>query len=182
MLFIATTAEEAGLLGAKHYVTHPLFPLARTVADLNFDLVNAWGRTEDFQITGFGESSLDDVLRNVAAEQGRRVIPDQTPELMTYYRVDSFEFARSGIPSVYFGAGIDYIGKPPQYRKEKLGAYFANDYHRVTDTVRADWDLSGAAEQALFGFGVGWRLTEGRPFPQWRPGTEFKATRDAMLK
>ena len=182
VLFIATTAEEAGLLGAKHYVTHPLFPLARTVADLNFDLVNAWGRTEDFQITGFGESSLDDVLRNVAAEQGRRVIPDQTPELMTYYRVDSFEFARSGIPSVYFGAGIDYIGKPPQYRKEKLGAYFANDYHRVTDTVRADWDLSGAAEQALFGFGVGWRLTEGRPFPQWRPGTEFKATRDAMLK
>ena len=85
VLFIATTAEEAGLLGAKHYVTNPLFPLARTVADLNFDVVNAWGRTEDFQITGLGESSLDDVLRNVAAEQGKRVIPDQTPEMMVYY-------------------------------------------------------------------------------------------------
>jgi Zn-dependent M28 family amino/carboxypeptidase len=87
-----------------------------------------------------------------------------------------------GIPSVYFRAGVDYIGKPPQYGKETLGRYFANDYHQVTDTVRADWDLSGAAEQALFGFAVGWRLAEGRPFPQWKPGTEFKATRDAMLK
>jgi hypothetical protein len=83
---------------------------------------------------------------------------------------------------VHFRAGLDYIGKPPQYRKEKIGAYIANDYHRVTDIVRADWDLSGAAEQALFGFGVGWRLAEGRSFPQWGPGTEFKATRDAMLK
>jgi len=182
VLFIATTAEEAGFLGAKHYVTNPLFPLARTVADLNFDIVNAWGRTEDFQITGLGESSLDEVLQSVAAEQGKRVVPDQTPELMTYYRVDSFEFARSGIPSVHFRAGLDYIGKPPLYRKEKIGAYIANDYHRVTDIVRADWDLGGAAEQALFGFGVGWRLAEGRSFPQWGPGSEFKAIREAMLK
>jgi len=141
-----------------------------------------WGRTNDFQITGFGESDIDDVLKSVASEQGKQVVPDRTPELMVYYRVDSFEFARSGVPSVHMRSGFDFIGKPPEYRKEVVGAYIANDYHQVTDTVRADWDLTGAAEQAGFGFAVGWRLAQGGPFPQWRAGTEFKAKRDAMMQ
>jgi hypothetical protein len=47
--------------------------------------------------------------------------------------------------------------------------------------VRADWDLAGGAEQAEFAFAIGWRLAQGASFPQWWPGTEFKARRDAML-
>jgi hypothetical protein len=181
VLFIATTAEEAGLLGARHYAAHPLVPLARTLVDLNLDIINVWGRTADFQITGWGESDIDALLMEVAPAQGKRVVPDQSPQLGLYYRQDAFEFARAGVPSLYVHAGVDFIGKPPGYRREKVGAYFANDYHQVTDTVRADWDLAGGAEQAEFAFAIGWRLAEGAPFPQWRPGTEFKARRDAML-
>ena len=181
VLFIATTAEEAGLLGARHYAAHPLVPLARTLADLNLDIINVWGRTADVQITGWGESDMDTLAMEVAAAQGKRVVPDQAPELGLYYRQDAFEFARAGVPSLYVRSGVDFIGKPPGYRREKVGAYIAHDYHQVTDTVRDDWDLAGGAEQAEFAFAIGWRLAQGAPFPKWRPGTEFKARRDAML-
>jgi len=181
VLFIATTSEEAGLLGAKHYAAHPLYPLARTLVDLNLDIIGAWGRTRDFQITGWGESDLDGLLTEVASLQGKRVVADQTPELGVYYRQDAFEFARAGVPSLYLRRGIDFIDKPPGYGREKVGAYLANDYHQVTDTVRPDWDLSGGAELAAFALAVGHRLAQGGPLPQWLPGTEFKATRDAMM-
>jgi hypothetical protein len=182
VLFIATTSEESGLLGAKYYAAHPLYPLARTLVDLNLDIIGAWGRTRDFQITGWGESDLDGLLTEVAALQGKRVVPDQTPALGAYYRQDAIEFARAGVPSLYLRRGMDFIDKPPSYGKEKVDAYIANDYHQVTDTVRPDWDLSGGAELAAFAFAVGHRLARGGTFPQWLPGTEFKATRDAMMK
>ena len=117
----------------------------------------------------------------VAAAQGKRVVPDQSPELGVYYRQDAFAFARAGVPSLYVRVGVEFIDKRPGYRQEKVGAYIANDYHQVTDTVRADWDLAGGAEQAEFAFAVGWRLADGAPFPQWLPGTEFKAKRDVMM-
>ena len=181
VLFIATTCEECGLLGAKHYATHPLYPLSRTLIDLNLDIIGAWGRTRDFQITGWGESDLDGLLTEVAALQGKRVVPDQTPELGVYYRQDALEFARAGVPSLYLRRGVDFIDKPLGYGKEKVGAYIENDYHQVTDIVRPDFDFSGGAELAEFAFAVGHRLARDGPFPQWLRGTEFKAKRDAMM-
>lgn len=112
---------------------------------------------------------------------GKRVVPDQAPQLGLYYRQDAFEFAHAGVPSFYVRMGTDFIDKPPDHRQRTVGAYLADDYHRVTDTVRSDWDLAGGAEQAEFAFAIGWRLADGEPFPEWRPGTEFKAKRAAML-
>ncbi|MEJ6023908.1 M20/M25/M40 family metallo-hydrolase [Ramlibacter sp. PS4R-6] len=174
VLFIATTAEESGLLGAKHYVAHPFFPLARTVAALNLDILNVWGRTEDFQVPGLGDSEIDDALHLAAALRGLRVVADRTPEALSYYRVDAFEFARAGVPVAHIRTGYDFIGKPADHRQQTVGAYVAKDYHQVSDTVRADWDMVGAAEHAEFGFAVGWRLAQGGPLPQWRPGAEFR--------
>lgn len=181
VLFMATTCEESGLLGAKHYVNHPLYPLASTLADLNLDIVGAWGRTRDFQITGWGESDLDVLVSEVAASQRKRVGPDQTPKLGAYYRQDAFEFARAGVPSLYLRRGVDFIDKPAGFGEVMVAAYIENDYHQVTDIVHPDWDLSGAAELAEFAFATGYRLTRGGPFPQWLDGTEFKAKRDAMM-
>src|SRR5882724_330300 len=49
VLIMATTAEEAGLLGAKFYAEHPLYPLQKTLADINIDTVNPWGKTHDLE-------------------------------------------------------------------------------------------------------------------------------------
>ncbi|HEX8852445.1 MAG TPA: M28 family metallopeptidase, partial [Pyrinomonadaceae bacterium] len=101
ILFLAVTAEEKGLLGSKYYATNPLYPLTKTLGNINIDGVNQWGRTRDIALLGGGLSTLDDLATQVAREQGRTVKPDPEPEKGLYYRSDHFEFARQGVPGLY---------------------------------------------------------------------------------
>jgi Zn-dependent M28 family amino/carboxypeptidase len=182
VLFLAVTAEEKGLLGAKYYAQHPLYPLAKTVANINMDGINQWGRTRDFTVIGLGNSTLDDVLTDVLTRANRTVRPDAEPEKGFYYRSDHFEFAKEGVPALYTDAGIEYIGKPESYGMAKRDEYTNNDYHKVSDQVKPDWDLSGAVEDTRVLFRVGYVVAQQPAMPQWKPGTEFKAKRDAMMK
>ena len=182
IIFLAVTAEEKGLLGSKYYATHPLYPLEKTLADINIDGINQWGRTRDITLIGYGNSTLDDLTKDAAAVQGRTVAPDPEPEKGGFYRSDHFEFAKQGVPALDPDSGVDYIGKPPEYSKQKRDEYTEHDYHNVTDEVKPDWDLSGAVEDAQLLFMVGYNVAQGDKYPEWKPGTEFKATRDEMMK
>jgi Zn-dependent M28 family amino/carboxypeptidase len=182
VLFLAVTAEEKGLLGAKYYAQNPLYPLAKTLANINMDGVNQWGRTSDITIVGLGNSTLDDIATEVARAQGRTVKPDPEPEKGFYYRSDHFEFALQGVPALYPDSGVDYVGKPPGYSQKKRDEYTMNDYHKVSDEVKPDWDLTGAVDDCRLLFEVGFRVAQGDRWPEWKPGTEFKAKREAMLK
>lgn len=182
ILFLAVTAEEKGLLGAKYYAENPLYPLARTVANINMDGVNQWGRTSDLVVVGLGNSELDDVLAEAAATQDRTIKPDAEPEKGFYYRSDHFEFAKQGVPALYTDAGTEYVGKPAEYGQTKRDEFTANDYHKVTDEVKPDWDLTGAADDAQLMFQVGYRLSRRSAWPEWKPGVEFKAKREQMLQ
>lgn len=174
IVFIATTGEEQGLLGAQYYVNHPLYPLHRTLANINIDGINTWGRTKDVEIIGFGHSSMDDSVKKFAAMQGRTVRPETRPELGSFYRADHFEFAKGGVPVVYVKGGRDYIGQPESYARDRVDEYIAHRYHKVTDTVRGDWNLAGAVEDARLLLMVGYDVAQGSEFPQWKPGSEFK--------
>ncbi|MDQ2899486.1 MAG: M28 family metallopeptidase [Acidobacteriota bacterium] len=183
ILFLSVTAEEKGLPGAKYYAENPLYPLKKTLADINMDGINQWGPTKDFVIVGLGNSTLDDIARDVAKEQGGRVIEgDAEPEKGHFYRSDHFEFAKQGVPALDAESGVDYIGKPEGYGRKKREAYTANDYHKVSDEVKPDWDLSGAVEDLRLLFEVGYRVAQSDTFPEWKAGTEFKAKREAMLR
>jgi Zn-dependent M28 family amino/carboxypeptidase len=182
LLFLALTAEEKGLLGAKYYATHPLYPLERTLADINLDVVNLWGPTKDIQSIGMGNSTLDDLLVEVAREQGRTVLPDADPEKGYYFRSDHFEFAKEGVPAIDPKGGRDYIGKSADFGKRKHEEYTAKDYHKPSDEVKPDWDLSGAVEDLKLLAEVGYRIAQGDRYPEWKPGSEFRARREAMLK
>jgi Zn-dependent M28 family amino/carboxypeptidase len=182
ILFLAVTAEEKGLLGAKHYAQNPLYPLERTAANINIDGLNQWGRTNDIVVVGLGNSTLDDILRGAATAEGRTLVPDPESEKGFFYRSDHFEFAKEGVPALYTDQGIDYIGQPAGYGEEKRNEYTANDYHTVSDEVKPNWDLSGAAEDLKLLFRVGFDVAQAASFPEWMPGTEFKAKRDAMLR
>ena len=96
VLFMCTTAEEAGLLGAKFYAQHPLYPLEKTLADINIDSMNVWGKARDVEDTSFGFSTLDDMLADAAKRQGRTAIPNSRPEKGSIYRADNFEFSKVG--------------------------------------------------------------------------------------
>jgi Zn-dependent M28 family amino/carboxypeptidase len=182
ILFLAVTAEEKGLLGAKHYATSPLYPLDKTLANINIDGVNQWGRTKDLIVVGLGNSTLDDVLAEAAAGKGRVLKPDAEPEKGFFYRSDHFEFAKQGVPALDTDSGTEFVGKPADYGMKKRAEYTANDYHKVSDEVKPDWDLEGAVDDARLLFEVGVRVAQGERWPEWKPGTEFKAKRDQMLK
>jgi Zn-dependent M28 family amino/carboxypeptidase len=181
ILFIATTAEERGLLGAKYYATHPLVPLRDTLADINIDGMNLWGRTRDIQVVGYGNSDLDEVLARAAAARGRSVTAEQDTQRGSFYRADQFEFAKVGVPALYTRGGNDYLGRPAGYGAALRSAYIEERYHKVTDLVQAQWDPAGAVEDLQLLFDVGYAVARQERFPQWKPGVEFKARRDAML-
>jgi Zn-dependent M28 family amino/carboxypeptidase len=181
ILFLAVTAEEQGLLGSEFYAKFPLYPLDRTLANINVDGMNMWGRTSDITVIGYGASDLDDYLAAAAAEQGRTLIPDPEPEKGFYYRSDHFNFAKVGIPALYTDDGMTFIGKPEDYGRQKRDEYNKRDYHAPSDEVKPDWDLSGLAEDAKLLLAVGYRVAMAATYPEWKPGNEFKAVRDKML-
>ncbi len=180
VLFLAVTAEEQGLLGSRHYGENPLYPAGQTVAALNMDVLNQWGRTRDLTIVGMGQSALDAVAAEVAARLGRTLAADPEPEKGFYYRSDHFSFAKAGIPAFYADPGVEYLDKPPGYGIEKRAEYTANDYHKVSDEVKPDWDLSGALEDLTFLYHMGARLAGSDEWPEWSETSEFRAVREAQ--
>jgi Zn-dependent M28 family amino/carboxypeptidase len=181
VLFMATTAEEAGLLGAKFYAEHPLYPLEKTLADINLDSMNVWGKARDVEDLSLGFSTLDDLLAAAAKQQGRSAIPDSRPDKGKIYRADNFEFSKVGLPSLYIGKSEHLLSRP-ETAPLRSDEFDSTDYHQVTDEVRPDWDLSGAVQDVQLVFEVGYQVANGDKFPEWKPGSEFKAKRDSMMK
>jgi Zn-dependent M28 family amino/carboxypeptidase len=182
ILFLAVTAEEKGLLGAKYYAENPLYPLNKTLANINMDGVNQWGRTTDITMVGDDNSSLIDLLREAAATQRRTVNPDPESEKGFYYRSDHFEFAKQGVPALYTDSGINYQGKDPAFSEQKRKEYTDKDYHKVSDQIKPDWDLTGAVDDAQLLTMIGYRVAQGDRYPEWKAGSEFKGKRDEMMK
>ena len=180
ILFLAVTAEEQGLLGSKHYGEHPLYPAAQTVAAINMDVLNTWGRTRDLTVVGMGQSNLDRIADGVASRLGRTLNPDPEPEKGFYYRSDHFSFAKAGIPAFYADPGIDYLDKPDGYGIEKREQYTAQDYHKPSDEVKPDWDLSGAVEDLAFVYEMGRQIANSDSWPEWSQTSEFRAIREAQ--
>jgi len=182
ILFLAVTAEEQGLLGSQFYSVSPIYPLAKTVADINMDSWNTHGRTKDMTLTGYGASELDDYARDAAAEQGRIVHGDAEPEKGFYYRSDHFNFAKQGVPALDIAGGVDYLGKPKAFGEQMRKEWTEKRYHTPLDVVMPDWDLNGTREDLRVLFAVGQRVAQADKMPEWKAGNEFKAKRDAMLK
>jgi Zn-dependent M28 family amino/carboxypeptidase len=182
ILFLMVTAEEQGLLGSQYYSISPLYPLKKTLANINIDGVNQWGRTKDITVIGMGASDLDNYLKAAADEQGRVLRPDPEPEKGFYYRSDHFNFAKQGVPALDPDAGIDFAGKSADYGRKKRDEYTEKDYHQPSDEVKPDWDLAGAVDDAQLFFAVGYRVANADRFPEWAPGNEFKAKREESRK
>lgn len=181
ILFLAVTAEEKGLLGSKYYAENPLYPLNKTVANINMDMLNAYGPTEDVVVIGYGNTTLEDVLAEAAATQDRRIVPESSPEKGSFYRSDHFEFAKQGVPALYAKSGVVARNQPADYVQKWSDSYTASDYHKLSDEVSDDWNLEGAVEDLKLFFRVGYTVANTEAYPAWKPGTEFKAKRDASL-
>lgn len=184
LLFFAPTYEEKGILGSLYYAQHPLHPLVRTAANLNLEPLGpgpAYGATRDLEVVGVNASTIDDYAQEVARAQGRVLLPDAEPEKGYYYRSDHIEFAKAGVPAFFVRAGVDIIGQPPGTGEKLRLDYLVNDYHKVSDEVRPDWTMEGAAHDTRFLLALGLRIANANEMPVWKTGGEFKARRDADL-
>ena len=175
------TAEEQGLLGSQYYCAHPAFPLAKTLANINMDGLNQWGRTKDVRVVGANSSTLEETLAMAAQAQQRVVLPESHPERGTFYRSDHFQFAKFGVPALYITAGDEYRDKPAGYGEQRVKEYIDRDYHKVSDEVKPEWDLSGAIEDLQLLYSVGLSVANERKWPVWKTGSEFKPVRDLYV-
>ncbi|WP_198670188.1 M28 family peptidase [Dyella sp. C9] len=164
VLFIATTLDESGLIGSRYYVAHPLVPLARTVADINLDMLPVDGPASTLSVIGFGQSQLDDYLADAARAQRRAVMPDLMPEKGFFFRSDQLSFARAGVPVLYARSAATQPDAAPS----------AGDTTPASDVFDPHWDLSGTVEDIRALFMVGSRLSMEDSYPQWKPGADYR--------
>ncbi len=125
-------------------------------------------------MVGLGNSTLEDVVREVAESSGRFVKPDPEPEKGFFYRSDHFEFARQGVPALYINPGTEFLSRPDGFGRQKRDNYTLRDYHKVSDEIKPDWNLEGAVEDIQLLFQVGHRVAEREALPHWKPGAVFK--------
>lgn len=183
VVFLAVTCEEQGLLGSAYYGLHPTFPLNKTVAAINMDGINIWGKMKDITVVGYGKSELDKYADEVVKKYGRYVVPDPTPEKGSYFRSDHFSLAKVGVPSIYFGGGVDNIEHGKQWTLEQKEKWTKENYHKPSDNYRPDiWNFDGMIDDLDIYFEVGYKLSMTDKFPNWNLNTPYRSLRDEMMK
>lgn len=178
IVFLAVTAEEQGLWGSAYYAQHPIYPLEKTVANINMDGLSNHGKVKDVVVVGKGQSELEDLVKSEAQKQGRSMGDEGHPEAGYYYRSDHFNFAKAGVPSLHFDEGVEMEGKTREEVEKMRDDYTAKNYHRPSDEYDPSWNLDGAIWDLELYFILGNTLADGRTWPDWKPGSEFKALRD----
>ncbi|WP_240126570.1 M28 family metallopeptidase [Thermomonas alba] len=181
ILFLAVTLEESGLLGSQYYVTHPVIPLAKTVAVFNIDALAPIGKARDITVVGKGNSQLEDLLAQAVRAQGRHLSEESNPAAGFYFRSDHFNFAKAGVPALYIDSGEDLLAGGRAAGEAANRDYTLHRYHTPADQYDpATWKLDGIVQDldALYAVGAG--LTNSGQWPTWRAGSPFKAARDAQ--
>jgi Zn-dependent M28 family amino/carboxypeptidase len=180
VVFLSVTAEEQGLWGSAYYAQNPIYPKEKTVANINMDGINPYGKMKDIVVVGKGQSDLEDYLREEASHVGRYLSPEPNPVAGYYFRSDHFNFAKIGIPALYTDTGTDHIEKGKEYGLQKDQEYTDKYYHRPSDEYDpARWNLEGAVADLQLLFQVGKRLSFESSWPEWKEGSEFKPVREA---
>ncbi|PZU24461.1 MAG: aminopeptidase, partial [Stenotrophomonas sp.] len=162
VVFLAVTLEESGLLGSQYYVNHPTFPLDKIAGVINIDAMSVNGRARDLTVMGFGSSELEDLLKPLAAKQGRTLHAESSVQSGFYFRSDHFNFAKAGVPALYADGGEDLIDGGVEAGKRAAEAYGKDRYHGPKDEYDpATWKLDGIVEDLELLYGVGQQLAGG---------------------
>jgi Zn-dependent M28 family amino/carboxypeptidase len=177
-VFVAFTAEEAGLRGSEYYATHPVIPAGKTAAAFNVDGIYPYGRTRDIVVTGAERTTLWPLVQEIARRFNYEIKPDTEPEQGHYYRSDHFSMARAGIPSFSISEGDEVLGKPAGYGEKINHEYDAKSYHQPSDEFHPDWDFSGLEQLARFTLVLGVDTANLDRLPTWNKGDEFLAARE----
>ena len=178
VVFLLVTAEEQGLLGSKYYAENPIYPVEKTVANLNIDGLPFYGLMKDLTIVGYGQSELDDLAGKLAEQQGRYVIPDPAPGKGYFFRSDHFQFAKVGVPAIFAYGSYEHMTKGVEFIEEKIMEFESTAYHRPADEYADDWELGGIYQDSKLYYEIGLELANSGQWPKWKEGSEFKSIRE----
>lgn len=173
ILFVATTAEESGLLGSEGYVARPIIPLDQTAAVLNLDVTNTRGATRDISALGIDRSTLGPDFEAAARAEGLTV--KAQPDVRgSFFRSDHFPFARAGVPALSIEPGLDFLGRPAGWGKEQEDVYNAQRYHQPSDEYQATFRYAGMAQEVRVTVRTARAVANGTALPRWLPSSEFQ--------
>lgn len=178
-LFLATTAEESGLLGAVYYASHPIIPLGKTAIDFNFDMVSPIGEPESIVINGSERTTAWKTLQDAAARSSLTIEPDQRAHLGTFFRSDHFALARGGVPAFSVARGDKVKGQPSDFTKKLSADFIANTYHTPNDKYKEEWDFAGYPILIRFALDAAREVANAPELPTWQPNDPFRAAREA---
>ncbi len=177
VFFIATTAEESGLLGSQAYVENPLVPLVGTAAVVNVDVANVRGATRDIAALGGERSTLGMLFKDAATRESLSATGDPDPTRGSFFRSDHFPFARAGVPAISIESGIDFVGRPAGWGEEQSRIYNEERYHRPSDEYRSDFRYDGMVQQVRVMLWLVRAVANDSGLPKWLPSSEFQRAR-----
>ena len=175
--FVATTAEERGLLGSEYFVHHPPLPVAKMAANLNMDSMNIYGPAASLVLLGVDRSSLGVVVEDVARQWTRTPQNDPHPERGYFFRSDHFPFARAGVPALSLSQGDGFTGPRAEMAKRLADDYNTTRYHQPSDEISAEWDWTGAVDDTRLMADLGWRIAADPRMPAYKRGDQFAQPR-----
>ena len=175
-MFLWVGAEEQGLLGSAAYVAAPLWPIAKTAANLNLDSLNWVGLVKDVSVPGSERTELGAMAASVAKSMGMVIAPSKPDLSGGYFRSDHFSFAKAGVPAFSVGYGSSWV-KDADANNAKAKTYRAK-YHQVGDEYDPSWDLSGMVQQAQFTLNLGRAVADAPKMPAWKAGDPFGKARE----
>jgi Zn-dependent M28 family amino/carboxypeptidase len=183
LIFMAFAAEESGLLGSTAYAARPSVPLKNIAAVLNMDVMNLYGRTKDIAALGLDQSSLGKVFAAAAKQEGLRVTTNEDALIKgSFFRSDHFPFAKAGVPALSLESGLDFVGKPAGWGKEKQQDYTDHRYHQPGDELLPWYSYDGAVQQLRVIARTAISVAESPAQPVWSAGSEFRAAGEARVK
>ncbi len=177
MLFVFTTAEESGLLGAEYFAQHPPLPLDQAAANINVDGINYLGPSSDIVLLGADRSTLGPMAEAVARERGRTIGADQHPERGSFFRSDHFPLAKAGVPALSISEPQTFTGPDAAALKARQEAYNTTDYHQPSDEFDPAWDFSGAIADLKLLAQLAWRIAASDEMPRYNEGDQFANVR-----
>lgn len=169
LLFLAVTAEEKGLLGSEYYVNNPIFPISKTIANFNIDMIGI-GDSTAIVLIGQEMSSLGKTLATACEQVGLIVQPDDMPEQRIFYRSDHYNFAKKGIPAIFPSFAMKRTDFPE----------FSKFYHKPQDDINWNWfNFNTMEKQIQAVFLAVLSVANADNSPEWETGVEFAKYRNS---
>ncbi|MFZ4688246.1 MAG: M28 family peptidase [Polymorphobacter sp.] len=172
ILFVVTTAEESGLLGAEYFSHFPTVPMARVVSVVNLDMPILTCDFADIVPFGADRSTMMKAVVTAAKAEKLSVSPDPQPAEAIFTRSDHYALVRAGVPAVFLKTGWrDRRGGTGCETAERT--FRVDHYHERSDDMTMPWDWAAAARFTRLTTGIMRRIADAPQPPRWYAGDYF---------